>query len=124
LARVLIVDDDPDTVDTFARMLRLEGHDVVTAPDGQQALRQAHTVDVIIADMRMPFCDGLSLVRDMPADHAPVAIVTGDYFLDDETVEELRRLGASVFFKPLWVDDLVDITNRLLSARPVRSTPC
>jgi hypothetical protein len=44
----------------------------------------------------------------------PVAIVTGDYFLDDDIAAELRQLGAEVKFKPLWLDDLVDLARNLL----------
>jgi hypothetical protein len=43
-----------------------------------------------------------------------VAIVTADYFVDDATTNELRVLGADVYFKPLWLEDLVEITRRLI----------
>jgi hypothetical protein len=45
----------------------------------------------------------------------PVAIVTGDYFLDDTVSAELRRLGAELKFKPLWLEDLVGLARTLLS---------
>ena len=45
---------------------------------------------------------------------SPVAIVTGDYFLDDEVSTELRQLGAEVKFKPLWLEDLVGLARDLL----------
>jgi hypothetical protein len=35
----------------------------------------------------------------------PVAIVTGDYFLDDHVWAELKALGAVLYFKPLWLED-------------------
>jgi hypothetical protein len=44
-----------------------------------------------------------------------VAIVTGDYFLDDPTAAELKALGASLRFKPLWLEDLVALARTLLS---------
>jgi hypothetical protein len=43
-----------------------------------------------------------------------VAIVTGDYFLDDEVSSELRTLGAELKFKPLWLEDLVGLARTLL----------
>ena len=44
-----------------------------------------------------------------------MAIVTGDYFLDDSVSAELRRLGAELKFKPLWLEDLVSLARTLLS---------
>ena len=44
----------------------------------------------------------------------PVAIVTGDYFLDDSVSNELRELGAELRFKPMWLEDLVGLARTLL----------
>ena len=43
-----------------------------------------------------------------------MAIVTGDYLLDDSVSTELRELGAELRFKPLWLDDLVGLARTLL----------
>jgi len=105
---------------TFARMLRLEGYDVRTAMSAETGLREAETSrpDAIILDLRMPLVDGLAFLRRLRARHeqrdTPVAIVTGDYFLDDQVSIELRRLGAELKFKPLWLEDLVGLARHLL----------
>ena len=118
--RILVVDDDEGVTTTFARMLRLEGFDVRTALNGEMGLREASLSrpDAIILDLRMPLVDGLRFLRHLRADDeqrdVPVAIVTGDYFLDDEIAAELQQLGAEVKFKPLWLDDLVDLARHLL----------
>ena len=117
---ILIVDDDEGVTTTFARMLRLEGFEVLTAVNGEMGLREAaaNHPDAIILDLRMPLVDGLRFLRRLRADaeqrDTPVAIVTGDYFLDDEVSTELRQLGAEVKFKPLWLDDLVGLARDLL----------
>ena len=117
---ILIVDDDEGVTETFARMLRLEGFQVHTAMSGETGLRQAQQVrpDAIILDLRMPLVDGLSFLRRLrnQADqrHTPVAIVTGDYFLDDGVSAEIRQLGAQLKYKPLWLDDLVGLARTLL----------
>jgi hypothetical protein len=49
-----------------------------------------------------------------------VAIVTGDYFIDDVTAEELRERGAQIYFKPVWEDDLRRIVHESLSRHPAR----
>jgi DNA-binding response OmpR family regulator len=118
--RILVVDDDEGVTTTFARMLRLEGFDVRTALNGETGLLEASQSrpDAIILDLRMPLVDGLRFLRRLRADNkqrdVPVAIVTGDYFLDDEIAAELRQLGAEVKFKPLWLDDLVGLARDLL----------
>ncbi len=119
-ARILIVDDDEGVTQTFARMLRLEGYEVRTAFNAETGLREAIAVqpNAIILDLRMPLVDGLGFLRRL-RDHAthrdiPVAIVTGDYFLDDDISTELRHLGAELRFKPLWLEDLVGLTRTLL----------
>ena len=119
-SRILVVDDDEGVTSTFARMLRLEGFDVRTALNGEMGLREASQSrpDAIILDLRMPLVDGLRFLQRLRADSeqrdVPVAIVTGDYFLDDEVTDELRQLGAEVKFKPLWLDDLVGLARNLL----------
>lgn len=119
-AKILIVDDDEGVTTTFARMLRLEGFEVHTAMNGESGLREASASqpDAIILDLRMPLVDGLRFLRRLRADaeqrNIPVAIVTGDYFLDDEIASELRQLGAEVKFKPLWLEDLVSLARNLL----------
>ncbi len=100
--------------------LRLEGYDVRTAMNAETALREADRShpDAIILDLRMPLVDGLGFLRRLRARDeqrdTPVAIVTGDYFLDDQVSAELRELGAELKFKPLWLEDLVGLARHLL----------
>src|ERR1041385_2289916 len=119
-ATILIVDDDEGVTQTFARMLRLEGFKVRTAINAESGLREARNArpDAIILDLRMPLVDGLGFLRQLRAHEivheTPVAIVTGDYFLEDAVSLELRQLGAELRFKPLWLEDLVGLARNLL----------
>ena len=125
IGRILIVDDDEGVTQTFARMLRLEGYQVHTAVNAENGLRAAEESqpDAIILDLRMPLVDGLGFLRRLRARHeqrsTPVAIVTGDYFLDDAVSTELRQLGAELRFKPLWLEDLVGLARNLLQSRVI-----
>jgi DNA-binding response OmpR family regulator len=120
LATILIVDDDEGVTQTFARMLRLEGFAVRTAMTAENGLREAEAAhpDAIILDLRMPLVDGLGFLRRLRETEAsrdtPVAIVTGDYFLEDEVSTEVRALGAELRFKPLWLEDLIGLARNLL----------
>jgi DNA-binding response OmpR family regulator len=118
--KILIVDDDEGVTQTFARMLRLEGYQVHTALNAEQGLGEAERThpDAIILDLRMPLIDGLGFLRRLRGRDGqratPVAIVTGDYFLDDAVSTELQELGAELRFKPLWLEDLVGLARNLL----------
>jgi DNA-binding response OmpR family regulator len=120
-ATILVVDDDDGVTQIFARMLQLEGYRVRTARNAESGLWEVfqRSPDAIILDLRMPLVDGLEFLRRLRASPAhrgtPVAIVTGDYFLDDWVSAELRGLGAALTFKPLWLEDLVTLTRTLLS---------
>lgn len=119
---ILIVDDDRAVADTFARMLKLEGFSVATAVSAEAGLELADNVlpDAIILDMRMPITNGLQFLRQLRSRphlvEVPVAIVTGDYFLSESVQYELKALGASIRFKPLWLEDLLALARTLVSA--------
>lgn len=118
---ILIVDDDSAVAETFSRMLRLEGYEVVTSLDPEEGLQLAESrrPSAIILDMRMPIINGLQFLRKVRATPAladvPVAIVTGDYFMGEPVIDELKALGAAVRFKPLWLEDLVALARGLVT---------
>ena len=125
-ASILIVDDDEGVTTTFARMLRLEGYEVHTASNAEVGLSRAeeNRPDAIILDLRMPLVDGLGFLRRLRTfddqRQTPVAIVTGDYFLDDSVSNEVRELGAQLLFKPMWLEDLVGLARTLLKVNTDR----
>ena len=68
-ATVLIVDDDPATVDAFAQVLRLEGYDVRTAlsaEDGMRAVDESGP-DAILVDYNLPVVNGAEFLRRLRA---------------------------------------------------------
>ena len=102
-------------------MLKLEGFEVATAINSETGLELAENVrpSAIILDMRMPITNGLQFLRLVRAKphlvDVPVAIVTGDYFLSEPIQQELKSLGASIRFKPLWLEDLVALAKTLVA---------
>jgi len=120
--RVLIVDDDVSVTDTFSRMLRLEGYEVWAALSADEglSLAQTHRPHAVILDLRMPLTSGLQFLRAIRAipglTGTPVAIVTGDYYLDDAQSNEIRELGAELRYKPLWLEELVTLARELLNS--------
>ena len=120
MARLLIIDDDPTVSLTLVRMLEHQGHAVDHAESAQSGFAMATTAtpDAIILDMRMPGMGGLEFLRRLRADarlkELPVGIITGDYFITEPVIEELASLGATLRYKPVWLDDLTELTATLL----------
>jgi DNA-binding response OmpR family regulator len=127
---VLVVDDDEGVALTFSRMLRLQGYRVETAtnPETGLALATANTPDAIILDLRMPIVGGLEFLRRLRSFKSglrtSVTIVTGDYFIEEQIAAEIKQLGAQVCFKPLWIDDLVDVVRKMLTSAPPPISAC
>jgi len=82
MAKVLIVDDNPDELTALGRALQLAGHEVATAPNGREALSQVinDPPEVILLDLIMPEMDGpsfLEVVRSyLRLQSLPVVILT------------------------------------------------
>ena len=79
--RVLLIDDQPDVLESVSDMLKALGHEVTVAADGESGLRlmQSATFDVVLTDLRMPDIDGLDVARgarDLQPG-IPVVLLTG-----------------------------------------------
>jgi DNA-binding response OmpR family regulator len=120
---VLVIDDDVAVDDSFGEMLSSAGYDVHAEGSCSAGIGYLQTArpSVVILDLHLPDGTGLECLRRLRqfAEHRelPVAILTGDYFLDGDVAKELKTLGASVFFKPVWEDDLLRIVRQLLDRR-------
>lgn len=120
MATLLIIDDDDATTYSIRRLFELEGYAVRTARDGFEGMQRvaACAPDAILLDIRMPIANGLVFLRTLRAHpryaHIPVAVITGDYFLEPAMCEELATLRAAVYFKPLWFKGLIEIVEQLL----------
>ena len=84
--RILVADDNPDTVEMMALVLRLHGHEVQTAPDGLTALRlfQEQKPDVVFLDIGMPHMSGWDVARRVrelvaPACRPPLLVAITGY---------------------------------------------
>src|SRR5262245_21090634 len=93
--RILIVDDNRDILELVQRVLRIEGHDVVTARDGLEALQQdaATQPDLIVLDVNLPVLDGWEVCRRIKAQRkVPVLLLTVRAERTD--IENSRDAGA------------------------------
>lgn len=113
IARIMVVDDDADTVTILARYLQREGFSTIEALSGPQCLMLVaeHHVDVILLDLMMPDMDGFAVVRALKNNPAtadiPVIMVTARD--DIESRSEGMRVGVSDFLaKPVFRKQLAN----------------
>lgn len=103
-------------------MLTVSGYSatVVSSVDAALDAAEQQRPDVILSDLRMPLVDGMGLLtrvrRDQRLREVPFAIVTGDHFLSEDFLGELRSYGAAVRFKPLFMSDLLELVEGLLQS--------
>jgi DNA-binding NtrC family response regulator len=121
MTRVLIVDDDPNTLASLARAFRLAGYEAVVCDNAARAetLVRTERFDLILSDVVMPGKDGLSMLADLRelGVSTPVVMVSGQATLD--MAVRATRLGAADFLeKPISSDKLLmTVENALKLAR-------
>src|SRR5262250_2444361 len=116
-AKILIADDEQSITSGLSAILSDEGYTIEIAPDGQKALEQlkAERYGVVLADLKMPKLDGLSLLRDLQANQIPTEciIITGQATVDS-AVDAMRQGAYDYIEKPLNAEKL----NRLKALIP------
>ena len=117
--RVLVVDDEASIRDLLAKTLALAEYEVDTAPDAATALNRVRGADynLLIADLRMPGMDGLTLIRQVKKIRAdlPVIIITG--FSSEASAIEAVNLGVAGYLrKPFRVPEVLAAAAKALGA--------
>jgi two-component system, NtrC family, nitrogen regulation response regulator NtrX len=120
-ARVLVIDDDANTLASLARAFRLAGHEATVCDNAGRALELAKGAhfDLILSDVVMPGKDGIALLEDLKnlGVAAPVVMMSGQASI--EMAVRATRLGAADFLeKPLSTEKLLlTVENALRLAR-------
>ena len=125
MARVLVVDDDPDVRRLVEMKLHLDGIDTLSAADGAEALDvlASESVDLVVLDLMMPVIDGLEVCRRMKADPTlssiPVIMLTARAQADD--IETGFESGATDYIvKPFSPRELLSRVRGVLLRAGVR----
>jgi CheY-like chemotaxis protein len=119
-AKILVVEDNDFVRMQLVKFLEEEGHDIVEATDGQQALDEISKdddIDIAIVDLRMEPLDGFEFIRAIQADgnDMPVILVTGDQ--NPELLSDANKLSvAAVLMKPVQSDRLVKTVSKTIQA--------
>ncbi|HEX2715401.1 MAG TPA: sigma-54 dependent transcriptional regulator, partial [Candidatus Acidoferrales bacterium] len=119
-ARLLVIDDDANTLASLARAFRLTGHEATVCDNAVRALELIKTqrFDLILSDVVMPGKDGLSLLEELRAvgSQTPVVMISGQATI--EMAVRATRLGAVDFLeKPLSTEKLVVTVENALRLR-------
>jgi len=104
MARILVVDDDPDIRQTLAEILGYDGHVVEVAGDGLEAQRLIEKVafDIVLCDVRMPGKDGMELLEWAKKNRPDVEfIMLSGHATIDMAVEATKKGAFDFLEKPL-----------------------
>lgn len=119
MAKVLVVDDDPSIVELIRINLEMQGHQVLTAPDGVQglALAQQELPALMILDLMMPGVDGYTVCQRLRKNEAtlniPVLMLTALGMLEDK-VKGFDAGADDYLVKPFEIPELLVRVRALL----------
>jgi len=120
--KVLIVEDEPDTLQLLKESLESEGYEVITAIDGIEAEDKTHreNPDIIILDIFLPKRDGYEVCRRLREDKNSFGIPIIMLTAKDDYGSRLKGFLQGAFdyvTKPFSTEDLIKKTRKLLSTR-------
>ena len=118
--RVLIVEDNPMSLELLTELVEAEGHRVIPALSGTEALfrARAELPDLILMDIQVPGIDGLTVTRALKAEpetkEIPVVGISAHALRED--VDRALQAGCVAYLsKPLDTRDFIDLMAELLS---------
>jgi two-component system, cell cycle response regulator CpdR len=111
MARILLADDEAFTRDLVQKALTADGHHVVTAEDGADALAALKAdpagFDLLLSDIQMPIMDGFSLAEQATALSPTLALILMSGFADGfQRADALKPRLTAVLTKPVALDAL------------------
>ena len=118
MARILVVDDEPDVRELVELLLAAPSRQIDGADGGRAALERLarHSYDLVVSDLRMPEVDGVQIyraVQDQPAPRPALLFMSG-FTNAAEFVPFLQETGTPVVAKPFDVPELRRAVARLL----------
>lgn len=123
MARILVIDDNPEFRDILRTHLEANGHRTVLAENGERGLALLESnpdIDIVLTDILMPQRDGVEVLREAKRrwpDLPVIAISGGGWIGANELLGMAERLGAdNILQKPVKRDDLLKAVDEALTA--------
>jgi two-component system response regulator AtoC len=114
-AKILVADDEQNLRRVLVAMLKRDGHEVVQAASGVEAIERIADVDVVITDLRMPGADGMEVLRTASRTHPqiPVIMITA-YGSVGQAVEAIKAGAFDYIEKPFEQDSIRTIVDKAI----------
>jgi len=122
--QILVVDDEPAIRAILSDLLVHEGHRVLTACDGREALEvlERDSVNLLITDLKMPNMGGLELLAEVARRHPGIiTLVMTAYSTVETAVDSMKRGAFDYVMKPFNVEQLVHTVQRGLAAQRLKA---
>jgi len=123
--QILVVEDDPTSLEAVAGYFEVEGYRVVRARDAEEMERELkrHVIDLVVLDIRLPGKDGLTLLRELRA-HSDVPVIVVSARTEDVDHIVALEIGADDYLdKPISLRELLVRTKNILRRMAVPSMP-
>ncbi len=121
MPRILLAEDEDALRSLIARALTQDGHEVVAAADGAEALDRltaaAGAFDLLLTDIKMPLMDGIALALAAARDHPDLVILLMTAYADQrERAHGLDALIHDVIAKPFTLAEIKTAVNEALAS--------
>jgi len=117
MARILLLDDEPNTLRVIALHLERNGYEVVSGKDGREGLERIarERFDLILTDLRMPFVSGMDLLKTLRQQGLQIPVIVLTAYASIESAVEAMKLGAADYIgKPPQLDEItIKVKNAL-----------
>jgi DNA-binding response OmpR family regulator len=123
--RVLVAEDDTNMRELVADILRKDGLEVQEIPDGRTLMRlveasrssrEGAAIDLIVSDVRMPFCSGLDVLERIRLTGCATEVLLMTAFGEQSLRARVRALGGRLLDKPFALRALREAVRELLCA--------
>lgn len=118
---ILIIEDDDFLLGLEATKLQKKGYDIITAPNGSEALKKIESnikIDLILLDLMLPDVDGFMVLEKIRDNKAllSIPIIVFSNLSEDKDVQRVKKLGVSEFMvkSNFTLDELADKVKGLI----------
>lgn len=123
MGRLLVVDDDRETLESLKDVLEAHGHTVLTAESGEAALDELsrNQFDLALVDLKLGTISGFDVIRAIEREHPETVVIVFTGYASLESAMEALRMGAYDFLqKPLKMEILIKALDRGLEKRHLK----
>ena len=117
MARILVIDDDPVILEVIAEILRKNGYEVVTAPNGKSGIRETKNnyFDLVLTDLVMPDIGGMEVLTHVVSTYPKtMCIILTGYGTITNSVEAIKNGAFDYITKPIAASELLSVVEKAL----------